>query len=233
MKTILISAGHSTVPPLDPGAVGPKGEKEANIALKMRDQVAAKLRAKGLDVTEDGADGVNEPLSKALTLARGAQVAIEFHLNAGPPTATGIEVLSKPNRRALGRALAQAIHAATGSPLRGGDGGWKADNSGAHHRLAFCEAGGLIVELAFISSTSDLDALINNFGTVAENIANVVAGEVGQVSAAVDTQTSYTVTPGDNLTKIAARFGMKVEELKQINGLDSDRIDVGQLLKLK
>ena len=175
-KTILISAGHSTVPPKDSGAVG-NGFVEANEALKLRDSTAALLRAKGFIVTEDGVDGISEPLTKAVALARRASIAIEFHFNAGPPKATGIEVLSKPNKKALAQKIAGAINRATGLVLRG-EQGWKADNSGQHHRLAFCEAGGLIVEVAFISNTTDMSAYKNNFQAIAQNVADVLASQV-------------------------------------------------------
>jgi N-acetylmuramoyl-L-alanine amidase len=172
-KLILVSAGHSTVPPVDPGAVG-NGFVEAQEALRLRDATAKNLREKGESVIEDGADGVNEPLKKALVLARKADIAVEFHFNAGPPHAAGIEVLSKPSKKLLAQKIAGAINRATGLTLRG-DKGWKADNSGHHHRLAFCEAGGLIVEVCFISNKSDMLAYKNNFAKIAENLAEVLS----------------------------------------------------------
>jgi len=42
----------------------------------------------------------------------------------------------------------------------------------------------------------------------------------------------YAVVRGDTLTKIARAHGVTVEELKEWNGLSSDRIEVGQELKL-
>lgn len=172
-KLILVSAGHTNTPGQDRGAAG-NGFVEGILTTELRDAVAAKLRAKGCSVIEDGSDGQNDPLSKALVLARKADVAVEMHWNAGPQNATGIEVLSKPNKKALAQALAEAIHQATGIKLRG-ERGWKADNSGQHHRLAFCEAGGMIVEVCFISNMADMTLYRNNFATVAENLAEVLA----------------------------------------------------------
>lgn len=193
-KTILVSAGHSTVPPRDPGAVG-NGFKEADLTLKLRDAVAAAIRSNtpNISVTEDGADGVNDPLAKALVLARRADVAVEFHWNAGPATATGIEVLSKPKHKAFAQRLAKAIGDATGIRLRG-DKGWKADNSGQHHRLAFCEAGGLIVEVCFISNSADMAAYLRNFPGVVQNLAAAISGvNSTSISAAAPTLPSDSV----------------------------------------
>jgi murein DD-endopeptidase MepM/ murein hydrolase activator NlpD len=44
---------------------------------------------------------------------------------------------------------------------------------------------------------------------------------------------SYQVVRGDNLSVIAARFGVTVKELKQANNLKSDVIHVGQNLQIK
>ncbi len=171
-KLILVSAGHSNVPPRDPGAVG-NGYTESIEAVRLRDAVADRLRLEGYTVIEDGADGVNDPLRKAVVLAKRSDVAIELHWNAGTASATGIEVLSKPNKKRLAQQLAGAIHRATGIKIRG-ESGWKADNSGQHHRLAFCEAGGLIVEVCFISNREDILRYKENFGSVADNIAEVL-----------------------------------------------------------
>ncbi len=43
---------------------------------------------------------------------------------------------------------------------------------------------------------------------------------------------TYTVKAGDNLTKIADANGVSVADIKEWNGLDSDVIQEGQVLKL-
>ena len=169
----LISAGHSTVPPVDPGAVS-GNMQESKLALRMRDMVAERLRAKNFTVIEDGADGVSEPLKKAIALCSQADVRIEFHFNAGPPAATGVEVLSLPKYKTLSQIIAVAVAAATGQKLRG-DKGWKPDNAGQHHRLAFCQAGGVIVELAFISNAADMKKYLANEDKVADSLAQALA----------------------------------------------------------
>ncbi|MGC8830262.1 MAG: LysM peptidoglycan-binding domain-containing protein [Verrucomicrobiia bacterium] len=42
----------------------------------------------------------------------------------------------------------------------------------------------------------------------------------------------YVVKPGDNLTKIAKSHGVKVTEIKAVNNLNTDRINVGQKIKI-
>lgn len=171
-KPILVSAGHTNIRGLDRGAEG-SGYIEGLETLRLRNATAGFLRLAGLDVVEDGADGENEPLKKALALARSSRLAVEYHFNAGPATATGIEVLSKIRHRRLAQMIASAIAGATGLRLRG-DKGWKADDSGQHHRLAFCEAGGLIVEVCFISNGADMAAYQRNFEAICRGVARVL-----------------------------------------------------------
>lgn len=44
--------------------------------------------------------------------------------------------------------------------------------------------------------------------------------------------TTHVVAPGENLTKIAAKYGCTVAELKKLNGLTSDKIGKGNSLKV-
>jgi peptidoglycan endopeptidase LytE len=44
---------------------------------------------------------------------------------------------------------------------------------------------------------------------------------------------TYVVKPGDTLSRIARKFGLRVDELKEINGLRGDRLKVGQILFLR
>jgi N-acetylmuramoyl-L-alanine amidase len=179
MKTVLISAGHNDQ---DPGAVSGQ-YKEATLAVKMRDRVAKSLRERGITTLEDGEDGVNDNLNKAIGLCKQAGIAVEIHFNAGPAAATGIEALAKAPLKKLSQDLCVAISDVTGIKLRGGDKGWKPDNSGQHHRLGFCEAGGVILEVCFISNPFDMSAYVAHKEAVAEAVADVLALHAGWVDA--------------------------------------------------
>ncbi|NUP10217.1 MAG: hypothetical protein HOW73_29560 [Polyangiaceae bacterium] len=178
-RTVLVSAGHSES---DPGAVG-NGYVEARLAVELRDIVARKLRSAGVNVLTDGMDGRNDPLSKAISLARTADVAVEIHWNASNGAGHGIECLAKPNLKPISKALAGAVANATGLVLRG-ESGWKSDGSGHHKKLGFCEAGGVILEVCFIDNSRDMAAYVANKSAVAQNVADVLAAYASRSAVA-------------------------------------------------
>ncbi|MDH0340608.1 N-acetylmuramoyl-L-alanine amidase [Chromobacterium haemolyticum] len=151
---ILVSAGHSNV---DPGAVA-NGYREADIAAEFRNLVAHELRQAGVDVLTDGEGKDNKPLAEAVKLAGGVGLAVEFHCNAAVnPQARGVESISLPGKRDVSQRISATIAGVLGSPLRG-DRGWIDQSKTPRGRLAFVNAGGVIVELFFISNPAELAA---------------------------------------------------------------------------
>lgn len=170
-KTLFISAGHSMS---DPGASG-NGLTEADVVLALRDKLADALRARGVAFNRDGHHGQNLPLTKACTLARAHDVAVEFHANAArSPSATGVETLSGPDDTALGSLLCDAVADTLGIANRGA----KGEGDGQHSRLAFVQAGGLILETFFITNPHDVQAYNTHMGELVERIADVLVAEV-------------------------------------------------------
>lgn len=152
MKTIVITAGHSNV---DPGAVA-NGLKEAALAVELRDIVASKLREKGYEVITDGQRGDNKSLNDAIKLIPRGDVAVELHFNAAAATtAAGVETIAPPKHKALAQRISKGIADVLGSKLRG-DAGYIDQSKSARGRLGYVSAGGLIVEVAFISNKSEM-----------------------------------------------------------------------------
>lgn len=170
-KSILLSAGHSNT---DPGAVG-NGRREADIAVEFRNLVSFYLMRDDVPHDTDGKGTENYPLNQAARMAKLHDVAVEFHCNAASATASGVEVLAGPDDMGLARRLSAAIAGA----LKIKDRGPKPENAGQHHRLAFVQSGGLIVELFFISNKSDLQAYYDRKWLAAKAVADILMREVG------------------------------------------------------
>ena len=167
-----VTAGHGAG---DPGAVAKSGETEAALMTELRDDVAARLRSMGHQVKTDGARWENWSLVRALKLIPQADVAIELHTNAFTiPTAGGVEVISLPQHREMARTLARRIAHTLEVPVRGA-GGWIDQSASARGRLAFVNAGGLIVETFFISNPIELQRYLDRKLLVASAIAECLS----------------------------------------------------------
>ena len=170
MKPILISAGHGGN---DPGAVA-NGLKEADVCLEFRDMVAHYLTQAGVAFTRDGAKGENLTLNQAVRLMPSRGIAVEFHLNASDnSSATGVETLSQPKDFELGNEICEAVH----NRLMIRNRGAKPEGSGQHSRLAFVRAGGIIVELFFVTNKDDVKAYESAKWVAAKDIAALLIKE--------------------------------------------------------
>ena len=93
VKRVVIDAGHGGD---DPGAVGPNGLKEKDVALKIALKLGELLRDRlGLEVIYTRSSDVFVPLVKRPAIANSmkADLFISIHLNASPdPKAKGVEV---------------------------------------------------------------------------------------------------------------------------------------------
>lgn len=176
MKKILISAGHDDV---SVGAAATHNGvlvKEADVMRDFRDIVAYYLDKKGVDFITDGQKGVNIPLKEVIKFVPKNGVSVEFHLNAGPTSATGVETLSSPDMYGLGSKLCEAVSARLGIRNRGA----KPENSGQHKTLAFVQAGGLILELFFINNKSDLEKFNAVKWLLARDISEILVEEASK-----------------------------------------------------
>lgn len=172
-RSLLISAGHDD---RDPGAVA-NGKTEADIVLDFRDLLSHRLAAKGVVHLKDGEFGENLPLREASRLARTCDTALEFHCNAGPPSATGPETLSRNRDFPLAGRLCSVIADTLGLPNRGA----RPENAGQHSRLAFVsDGGGIIVELFFLTNAGDLSAYEANRTLLADDVASLLSHWVRQ-----------------------------------------------------
>lgn len=172
LKSILLSAGHSYK---DPGATGTwqgKTITEADIVLDLRNKIAGVVKQRGYEIITDGDGEQNLPLSEAIKLAQGTNVAVELHCNAFHlSTATGVEVLAGGNHKGLSNQISEVISTTLGIANRG----VKPEASGQHSRLGFIsKGGGIIVELMFITNPNDLTQYFENEDALADKLATTL-----------------------------------------------------------
>lgn len=167
---VAVTAGHSNT---DPGAVNGK-IKESQLVTNFRNAVAFYLREAGIATKTDGTSTRNDPLSSALKLIKRSSVAVEFHMNAAASKqANGIETIALARDKKLAQDLSAAVASALGSRLRG-DNGWIDQSKSARGSLAYINAGGLIVELGFISNEAELAAFQARYWIAAKAVAKVL-----------------------------------------------------------
>jgi len=167
---VAVTAGHSNT---DPGAVNGK-VKEADLVVNFRNAVTYYLREAGVQVKTDGTGSRNDPLSSAIKLIKGSSVAVEFHMNAATSKqANGVETIALPKDKKLAQDLSAAVASALGSRLRG-DNGWIDQSKSARGSLGYINAGGLIVELGFISNEAELAAYQARYWIAAKAVAKVL-----------------------------------------------------------
>lgn len=172
MQKVFISAGHSNT---DPGATV-NGATEAALAVELRNAVAGYLVLGGYDVAKDGTDSENLPLSAAVKMIAGKALAIEIHFNSvADPSANGVECISLPDKKSVAQKLAAATASSLGLKLRGAA-GWIDQSKSQRSKLAFVQAGGLILEVCFISNSDDLAVYQKRKDVLAKVLAESIKG---------------------------------------------------------
>ena len=182
-KIITTTAGHSNV---DSGAVTKDKDgkliKEAELVVLFRNAVVSYLQKhKDVHVRVDGYGQTNLPLSEAIKLIDGSDVAIEWHMNASSnASANGVETIALPKDKALAQKLSGTIASVFGSKVRG-DKGWIDQSASARGKLGYINAGGLIVEIGFISNEKELAMFNEKYWLAAKAVSEVILKHVGVI----------------------------------------------------
>jgi N-acetylmuramoyl-L-alanine amidase len=241
MRKIFISAGHSNKPGKDQGAAG-NGFIEGQLSVELRNLLISELKSLGITPVGDVDSNVlKESLTFFKNLTSKDSIVLDIHWNAGPPSATGVEVLipseNSTIERNLAKDLADEISKTLSIPLRGshaGLAGVKTEAESHHGRLGWMRLTGenVLLEMCFISNKSDMESYQKNKSTIAKNIAKILydyANENG-LPKIIGTTKTYKVKSGDTLSKIAVDNKTSVSEIKRLNNLTSDTIKINQVL---
>lgn len=160
---IFLSAGHnskSITVKQDPGAIG-NGYKEGDLTIEFRDLVAHELDLLGIKYIKDSDDESLQQYVNRINTGDGS-VVLEYHLDAGPETATGTTSLVEIDSDRLDKAFAKELSDTTASILGIKNRGVKSEADTRHKRLALMRENGIIClhELCFITNIDDLKKLL-------------------------------------------------------------------------
>lgn len=91
----------------------------------------------------------------------------------------------------------------------------------------------IIVEYGFLDSTKDdVEQIKNDYLKYAEAVVRAVADYKG-IPYTYKSDDVYVVQKGDTLWGISKKFGISINDLKELNNLSTNVLQIGQTLKVK
>lgn len=175
-RKVFIASGHSNTPGKDNGSTG-NGYVEGFLTVEFRDLLVAQLKAIGVVPTTDPASNVlAETIQYFKALTNPNALLVDIHFNAGPSTATGVEVEvpddSNPYERKVAGEIANEISRTFGIQNRG----VKPESETARKRLGWMRLIGnnILIELCFITNYKDMMAYQAYKTTLAKRLALII-----------------------------------------------------------
>jgi N-acetylmuramoyl-L-alanine amidase len=156
MRKIYLCAGHRG------GTSGANynGIKEAEETIWLRNEIAARLKAKGIDVVLDNDNAsLSEVIATINADCKPTDICVDLHFNAvANPSANGTEVFKPFNSSDIEIELSEDLLYATCMVLNTKNRGVKREGEGTHQRLAMLSdirCNSVLLEVCFISNIAD------------------------------------------------------------------------------
>ena len=90
----------------------------------------------------------------------------------------------------------------------------------------------IVINFGYPNNSSDENFLINNLENLGEAVVKALASYAGINYIPPNLEDYYVVKKGDSLWSIASKNNTTVDNLKKINNLSNNTLQIGQLLKL-
>lgn len=234
-KGVVIDAGHGGS---DGGAVG-NGIIEKDLNLKISKYIADRLDDLGIENTLVRSSDTTINPSERVRLVKEPYgntsdvLVVSNHINAGGGDGSEFiyalrnndkfsKILAK-NFEDIGRTVRKYYQRRYPSDL-------DQDYYFIHRDTKNTEP--VIIEYGFLDNEKDAELLKNNWESYAEAVVKSIAEYLGVNYENMDQVNVYTVKSGDTLWSIAKNNGLSVDELKALNNLTSNKLSIGQKLKL-
>lgn len=156
MRKIFLTAGHRG------GTTGANynGIKEAEETILLRNEIAALLRKKGVNVEIDNDDAsLSQVIATINASCQPTDICVDLHFNAvGNPSANGTEVFKPFNSSDTEIEVAEDLLYSTCMVLNTKNRGVKREGEGTHQRLAMLsdiKCNSVLLEICFISNIAD------------------------------------------------------------------------------
>lgn len=235
-KRVIIDAGHGGN---DPGAVS-GNLKEKDLTLQASKYMEKRLNELGIPTVmtrdDDSSLPKDERINKVLNAHKGQPaILVANHINAGG--GEGAEVIyALRNNSTLANLVLDNIGEA-GQIKRKTYQRRLPENPNLDYYYILRESGQntepILIEYGFIDNENDQNKLLNNLNDYVEAAVKAIAEYTNTPYTAPETSDFYIVQKGDTLYKIANKYNVTVQTLRELNNLASDLLQVGQKLYLK
>jgi N-acetylmuramoyl-L-alanine amidase len=179
---LIITAGHSLK---EAGARGVEGVKEEIETIKLRDDVTKHLKKwYKVDVWNDNdSDSLQTVINQIKAKVKSKfDISIDIHFNAGPPTATGVEVIvpNSPSleEKFLGSKLSEEI----AKTLKLRNRGLKTEDDTARKTIGILRqphvATNILLEICFITNSNDVASYRANYLKLVQTISDTIGNYI-------------------------------------------------------
>lgn len=239
MKKVVIDAGHGGT---DGGAVG-NGIIEKELTMEISQYIHNRLDELGIENTlVRDSDVTLEPTERVAKVLEPYGnnrdvLVISNHINAGG--GQGAEIIyALRNSDSFSRKIANELENSGRDVRKYYQRRYPSDSSKdyyfIHRNTGNTEA--VIVEYGFLDNTTDAELLKKYWKDYAEAVVKAIASYVGvpySFTGEMINENYYIVKKGDSLWSISNKYGLSVDELKDLNNLSSNNLSVGQKLLIK